>query len=841
MFCPFQQRSTVTAKASPGVTRRKSNLLFHNYSENTTFHNLEAPPKGGTEPYTDIELQEHYGNSFMKQFSNSTSIDLLKNIAFNLYDFLNSLESVHFHLFVDELPMPWIPQGMRCEKRESDNSLLFHFCSLPNSHFTDPRNMVAGIIKQLASFVFKMTVSIDMISEVWEGKFDSPRHCVFSIRKITEKGQSSVSGLLPSKNGHKYYFPKKMLISPKTLLKACPFHIIFDHHLDLVEIGSSLQRVLKFPVNEDGSVTTELHFTRVFNLLRPRLDNVNFESFVEHQNSVVELQIKDSALAALTEDEIERKRRSKFKKNAKDDKKPSTFKRIFNIRGQMIHVLESESLLFMGMPPVRTLNQVEEYGLYVSDIPVHDATRDLILQSGALAGNITLERRLIRAMEDIEKTEVLLREKKKCSDKLLCSMLPGPVVDTLLENKMIRPKLFKSVTIMFSDLTNFAELTADWETCQIIDLLNEMYTSFDELLSSHNVYKVETVNDSYMVVGGCPEPHEHHAREVARMAIDMMNTMYDVQHPVTHQSLATQLRIGIHSGSIQAGVVGFERPRYCLFGDTVNVTSRALTNGISGKITITQYTYEKLKVYDEFYFQDPHEVVMKGVDAQVMCYILVMSKRRGSVDSTASRKSRKASATPEWFKYPVENYGDILKRKYLGGKARSVSEGSVGRASSNLLHKPANPLAAIKSPQKKSHERSSNSSYKHSPLASRSSTSAAGKKSGALNHRKSTESSVSRSNSVCAMPAGFIVTQPTSRETDHKRLKKHSSSSMITSMIAEECEERIVNNEATAAVAADCFTGDTDGTNVDDYVPHDDELLDGNSVPLLSIIQETDV
>ena len=160
-----------------------------------------------------------------------------------------------------------------------------------------------------------------------------------------------------------------------------------------------------------------------------------------------------------------------------------------------------------------------------------------------------------------------------------------------------------------------------------------------------------------------------------------------------------------------------------------------------------------------------------------------------------------------------------------------MSEGSVERASSNLLHKP--PLAAIKSQQKKSHERPSNSSYKHSPLASRSSTSAAGKKSGALNHRKSTESSMSRSNSVCAMPAGLIVTQPTSRETDHKRRKKHSSSLMIPSIIA---EERIINNEATAAVA-----DDMDGTNVDDYVPHDDELLDDNSVPLLSIIQETDV
>ncbi|XP_062519102.1 guanylate cyclase soluble subunit beta-1-like isoform X2 [Corticium candelabrum] len=813
MLCPFQQTPTFTSKASTssGLARRKSNSLFHNYSENTTFHNLEALPKSGTEPYTDIELQEHYGNSFMKQFSNSTSRDLLKNIAFNLYDFLNSLESVHFHLFVDELPMPWIPQGMRY-----------------------PRNMVAGIIKQLASFVFKMTVSIDMISEVWEGKCDYTRHCVFSIRKITEKGQSSVSGLFPSKNGHKYYFPKKMLISPKTLLKACPFHIIFDHHLHLVEIGSSLQRVLKFPVNEDGSVTTELHFTRVFNLLRPRLDNVNFESFVEHQNSVVELQIKDSALATLTDGEIKR-----MSKNiAKDDKKPSTFRRVFSIRGQMIHVLETESLLFMGMPPVRTLNQVEEYGLCISDIPVHDATRDLILQSGALAGNITLERRLIHTREDIEKTQVLLREKKESSDKLLCSMLPGPVVDTLLENKMIRPKLFKSVTIMFSDLTNFAELTADWEPRQMVDLLNEMYTSFDELLSSHNVYKVGTATDSYMVVGGCPEPHEHHAREVARMAIDMMNTMYDVQHPVTGHSLATQLRIGIHSGSIQAGVVGFERPRYSLFGDTVNVTSRAVTNGISGKITITQYTYEKLKVYDEFDFQDPHKVVMKGVDVPVMCYILVMSKQRGSVGSTASRKSRKASVIPEWYQYDVQGYGDILKRKYLTEKVRSVSEGSIERPSSILL--PTNPPAATKSQKKKSHGNSSKSSYKHSPLASRPSTSAtaAVKQSGVLNHLKSTESSVSQSNSIHAMPAGFLLTQP----IDHKRLKKQSSSLMITSMITEERgEERIINNETTAAVAADCLTGDTDGTNIDDCVPHGNKVLDDNSVPLHLIIQETDV
>lgn len=437
-------------------------------------------------------MQELYGRAFIEELEREPKrIDLLRNIAFNLHDLLNSLESLHFHLFADENPVFRFPQGMRCEKRKSDGALLFHFSSSPNSWFTDPRNMVAGIVNELCMLVFKMKVSVEMELEEWGGRMGDIRHCVFAIHEVVREGQSPVGHLLPIDSLASYYFPQEMFISPRTLCKACPFHVIFDHDLNLVEIGSLLQKVLKIPVKEDGSVVTVLNFTHTFDLKRPTLDELSFDAFLVHLNSVVELQVKESAAVAVSHRNRKKSSRARSRAATEQEGDCNPPRRAcIIIRGQVFHVPESGSLLFLGSPPVRTLTELEECGLYISDIPVHDATRDLILQNGAYQGNTTLENQLIQTGKDIEDAQHSLQEKQENSGKLLRSMLPNPVVDSLLHGENIKPKLFQSVTIMFSDLTNFSELTADWQPRQIVDLLNHLYTEFDEILPCHNVYKV---------------------------------------------------------------------------------------------------------------------------------------------------------------------------------------------------------------------------------------------------------------------------------------------------------------------------------------------------------------
>jgi guanylate cyclase soluble subunit beta len=693
--CPFSgagRKPSLSQRTKKCSVRRQSEL-FRDYSEEKPFHDLSLPLRAGTEPYSDIELQECYGAAFKKRFENPDSAELLKSIALNLFDLLNSLESLHVHLFVEQIPVIRIPYQMNCEMRESDGVLVFHFFSPPNSRFIDPKNMVAGIIKQVSLFAFKMQVSVDMELEEWGGKLGEIRHCRFAIKEVPPEGEEPVRRLFPCNSVTNYYFPRELLVSPKTLCRACPFHIIFDHDLNLVEIGSSLQRLLRIEMNEDGTVATNLSFSHIFELKRPTVDHVSFNTFVERLNSVVELQIKESAAIVVTRNRSRSRSRSRTHSLGEEEENGTDRHACITIRGQMIHVPESNSLLYLGSPLVRTLDEVDAFGLYISDIAIHDATRDLILTNGAYQGHLTLVDQLEKTNHDIEVAQQNMKEQQERSNKLLRSMLPNPVADSLLRGEEIIPQQYDSVTVMFSDLTNFADLTAEWEPRQIVDMLNRMYTEFDEILPCHNVYKVETVNDSYMVVGGCPEPNEHHAREVARMAIDMMDSMDFIEHPITLSPLTGQLRIGIHSGAIRAGVVGTERPRYCLFGDTVNVTSRTLTAAgtkFPGSIAVTEHAYEKLKQYTEFDLQNPREVLMKGVDKPVTCYTLTRKERSASIGSQDSTQFRKTSKqiTFEWMNYCPTASGLSLDRRYLGGRSVSCPQ-PVGnpafRYSSKLL------------------------------------------------------------------------------------------------------------------------------------------------------------
>ena len=394
------------------------------------------------------------------------------------------------HLFVEQIPVIRIPYQMNCEMRESDGALLFHFFTPPNSRFTDPKNMVAGIIKQVSLFAFKMQVSVDMELEEWGGKSGDIRHCRFAIKEVPQMGEEPVGRLFPCSSMANYYFPRDLLVSPKTLCRACPFHIIFDHDLNLVEIGSSLQRLLRIETNEDGTLATTLSFSRIFELKRPAVDHVSFDSFLDRLNSVVELQIKEAAAIVVTRHRSRSRSRSRTLSQEEEEEHNIDRHACITIRGQMIHVPESDSLLYLGSPLVRTLDEVDEFGLYISDIAIHDATRDLILQNGAYQGHLTLVDQLEKTNHDIEVAQQNLKEQQERSNKLLRSMLPNPVADSLLRGEEIIPQQYDSVTVMFTDLTNFAELTAEWEPRQIVALLNRMYTEFDEILPCHNVYKV---------------------------------------------------------------------------------------------------------------------------------------------------------------------------------------------------------------------------------------------------------------------------------------------------------------------------------------------------------------
>uniref|UniRef100_A0A8C2JEQ8 Guanylate cyclase n=1 Tax=Cyprinus carpio TaxID=7962 RepID=A0A8C2JEQ8_CYPCA len=192
-----------------------------------------------------------------------------------------------------------------------------------------------------------------------------------------------------------------------------------------------------------------------------------------------------------------------------------------------------------------------------------------------------------------ERTEELEVERQK-TDALLAQMLPKSVALALKTGKPVKPEHFSDVTLYFSDIVGFTTISALSEPIEVVDLLNDLYTLFDGIIAIHDVYKVETIGDAYMVASGVPNRNDNrHAAEMANMSLDILHCIgtFKMRHM---PDVKVKIRIGLHSGPVVAGVVGLKMPRYCLFGDTVNTASRMESTGLPYRIHVNQSTVDVL-------------------------------------------------------------------------------------------------------------------------------------------------------------------------------------------------------------------------------------------------------
>ena len=216
--------------------------------------------------------------------------------------------------------------------------------------------------------------------------------------------------------------------------------------------------------------------------------------------------------------------------------------------------------------------------------------------------------------------EEALRAEQEKSESLLLNILPELIAEKLKQKQGCIAEHFDEVTILFADIVGFTPLSARLSPIELVNLLNQIFSNFDDLAEFLGLEKIKTIGDAYMVAAGLPEPKQDHAEAIADMALAMQTV---VDHLQFEHGESFQIRIGINSGVVVAGVIGTKKFIYDLWGDAVNVASRMESSGEPGQIQVTEATYERLK--DSYHMEKRGLVSVKG-KGQMTTYWLLGKK-----------------------------------------------------------------------------------------------------------------------------------------------------------------------------------------------------------------------
>jgi class 3 adenylate cyclase len=226
---------------------------------------------------------------------------------------------------------------------------------------------------------------------------------------------------------------------------------------------------------------------------------------------------------------------------------------------------------------------------------------------------------MIKLQDEQQKLQIeqeKLRVEQQKSEKLLLNILPQPIAERLKKGERTIADSFSEVTVLFSDLVGFTELSAGIEPSELVEKLNQIFLAFDRLTEKHGLEKIKTIGDAYMLVGGLPTPRSDHVEAVADMAIDMLA---EILHLNQQNHSNFKIRVGIHTGPVVAGVIGKNKFNYDLWGDTVNIASRMESQGISGCVQVSEITYQRLK--DDFVLEQRGTIEVKG-KGKMVTYLL---------------------------------------------------------------------------------------------------------------------------------------------------------------------------------------------------------------------------
>lgn len=278
-----------------------------------------------------------------------------------------------------------------------------------------------------------------------------------------------------------------------------------------------------------------------------------------------------------------------------------------------------------------------------------------------LAVQLSAAIRNAERFEELNRLYLELEEEKRKSDELLLNILPTDIASELKQTGTVKPVFYESASVLFTDFKNFTQLSEQLTPQELVDELDYCFSCFDQFIEAHNLEKLKTIGDSYMCVGGIPVPNKTHAIDTVLAAINIRAFMqWRKQEKVFLNYPYWDIRIGIHSGPLLAGVIGHKKFAYDVWGDTVNTASRMESSGIPGSINISQNTFELVKDFFAVEYRGKVSAKNKG---DIDMYLVTKIKDGLSLDPTGLLPNElfnelyftlQSSTDPNSEKYPVD-------------------------------------------------------------------------------------------------------------------------------------------------------------------------------------------
>lgn len=257
----------------------------------------------------------------------------------------------------------------------------------------------------------------------------------------------------------------------------------------------------------------------------------------------------------------------------------------------------------LNNPPIYTVPQSEEHGLIISS-SVSWPIFILIMVLPFIRASARAEKALAEAYDE--------------SERLLLNILPEPIADRLKETEGMIADDHDRVAILFADIVGFTQMSGRLRPAQVVAMLNEVFNAIDALVARHGVEKIKTIGDAYMAVAGVPAPLADPDGTIADLALEIQDAVSHIREPGTGNPV--QVRIGINSGSIVAGVIGNRKFAYDLWGDAVNLAARMESTGEPGRIQVPGDLADRLA--DRFVIEPRGEVDVKGKGRIATAYLV---------------------------------------------------------------------------------------------------------------------------------------------------------------------------------------------------------------------------